>query len=103
MTNDAILTAVDNLARVRAQISELRKLEKEAEKPVRAALEKADPDDQFVDGPLFRARLVTQIQMRLDADKVRELLHPNQLRVCEKAITVVKINLTARPTEKVAS
>lgn len=100
MAKGNIITAIDELGRVRAQISDLRKREADLVKEITPALEQCDPANQVIDGELFAARLVTQIRETLIAEKVRELLHANTLRACTRVTNVSFVKIDARSAER---
>lgn len=94
------LNDVDRLALKRAQIARLRDEEKEIEKRVFKLV--ANPD-QVADGFLVRVRHVFQIRRGLNSAEVRRLLHPNQLRVCERVTEVHALKVTGFSTVKGAT
>lgn len=99
MKQDLKLHPVDELGAIRAQIADLRKLEKAAEEKVKALI---DPQSQAVEGEIFRAAVVVQFRETLIAEKVREFLLPQQLRHATRTTEVHSLRVTARSTEKVA-
>lgn len=91
-SNDTLIHAVDQLAIVRAQIADLKKTEEK----LKSTLESSFGPDQVIDGDAFRATLVIQFRESLDTAKVREFLHPNQLRAATRVSEIHSIKLTAR-------
>jgi hypothetical protein len=81
---------VDVLGVLRAKIAELS----EAAKKIESDL-KARGNGEY-EGNLFRAVVSTSERETLVAEKVREFLHPNQLRHATQVSEVVSIRVSAR-------
>lgn len=87
---DTIKMLVDELGLLQAQVAPLTERLREQ----RAALG-AFGDGEY-DGELYRATVSTTERESLLAAKVREFLHPNQLRHCTQVTEVTSVRVVAR-------
>jgi hypothetical protein len=97
-TNDVTLPLADQLAEVRAQMAELRKVEKSLGEKILKQL----GVDQRLEGQTVDVVHVFQIRESLDADKVRGFLHPNQLRAATRVAEVHSLKVVGKPVDRKA-
>jgi hypothetical protein len=83
-------TIVDQLGALKAQIADLTKLEKALIDQIKSS------GYAEIDGDLFRAAIVWTERVTLNADRVREVLSPDDVAYCEQKAEVMSVRVSAR-------
>ena len=87
---DQIKMLVDEIGMLQAQMAPLAERLREHKDAL------AERGDGEYEGGLFRATVSTALREGLIAEKVREFLHPNQLRAATKITEVTSVRVVAR-------